>query len=50
VSKALFAAGELAKGKAYSCGFDSTVRTWDVESGVCINTIVSLIPHCLNPN
>ncbi|KAG1849167.1 WD40 repeat-like protein [Suillus subalutaceus] len=25
--------------KAYSCGFDSTVRTWDVESGVCINTI-----------
>lgn len=39
VSKALFAAGELAKGKAYSCGFDSTVRTWDVESGVCINTI-----------
>jgi ribosome biogenesis protein YTM1 len=39
VSKALFAAGEHAKGKAYSCGFDSTVRTWDVESGVCINTI-----------
>ncbi|KAG2124881.1 ribosome biogenesis protein YTM1 [Suillus clintonianus] len=39
VSKALFAAGEPAKGKAYSCGFDSTVRTWDVESGVCINTI-----------
>ncbi|KAG2353814.1 WD40-repeat-containing domain protein [Suillus spraguei] len=49
VSKALFATGELAKGKAYSCGFDSTVRTWDVESGVCVNTIVSLIPHCLNP-
>ncbi|KAG1778843.1 WD40-repeat-containing domain protein [Suillus placidus] len=39
MSKALFAAGESAKGKAYSCGFDSTVRTWDVESGVCINTI-----------
>ncbi|KAG1768606.1 ribosome biogenesis protein YTM1 [Suillus placidus] len=39
VSKALFAAGEHAKGKAYSCGFDSTVRSWDVESGVCINTI-----------
>ncbi|KAG2749856.1 WD40 repeat-like protein [Suillus brevipes Sb2] len=38
--QALSAAGELAKGKAYySCGFDSTVRTWDVESGVCINTI-----------
>ncbi|KAG2102879.1 ribosome biogenesis protein YTM1 [Suillus discolor] len=39
VSKAIFAAGEPAKGKAYSCGFDSTVRTWDVESGVCMNTI-----------
>ncbi|KAL0946169.1 hypothetical protein HGRIS_012431 [Hohenbuehelia grisea] len=26
---------------AYSCGFDSTVRTWDVESGVCTNTITS---------
>jgi ribosome biogenesis protein YTM1 len=43
VSKALFATGEHAKGKAYSCSFDSTVRTWDVESGVCINTIVSLV-------
>jgi ribosome biogenesis protein len=26
--------------KAYSCGFDSTVRTWDVENGVCTHTIV----------
>ncbi|OJA18260.1 hypothetical protein AZE42_05825 [Rhizopogon vesiculosus] len=39
VSKALFATGLHAKGKAYSCGFDSTVRTWDVESGVCVNTV-----------
>ncbi|KAI0943076.1 hypothetical protein AcV7_002319 [Taiwanofungus camphoratus] len=27
--------------KAYSCGFDSTVRTWDVENGVCTNTITA---------
>ncbi|KAG0702232.1 hypothetical protein DFH29DRAFT_982406 [Suillus ampliporus] len=26
-----------------SCGFDSTVRTWDVEIGVCNNTIVSCL-------
>ncbi|TRM67126.1 WD40-repeat-containing domain protein [Schizophyllum amplum] len=25
--------------RAYSCGFDSTVRTWDVENGVCTHTI-----------
>ncbi|KAF5328371.1 hypothetical protein D9619_013242 [Psilocybe cf. subviscida] len=36
VSKALFAHDA---GKAYSCGFDSTVRTWDTEHGVCENTI-----------
>ncbi|KAF7304763.1 Microtubule binding protein [Mycena kentingensis (nom. inval.)] len=24
---------------AFSCGFDSTVRTWDLEHGVCTNTI-----------
>jgi ribosome biogenesis protein YTM1 len=48
VSKALFATGLPGKGKAYSCGFDSTVRTWDVESGVCVNTFVSLffLVHC----
>ena len=34
--------GWEAKGaNAYSCGFDSTVRTWDVENGVCVSTIVS---------
>ncbi|KAJ6611758.1 WD40-repeat-containing domain protein [Mycena sp. CBHHK59/15] len=26
---------------AYSCGFDSTVRSWDLEHGVCTNTITS---------
>lgn len=38
VSKADFCPG--SNNRAYSCGFDSTVRTWDVESGVCIDTIV----------
>jgi ribosome biogenesis protein YTM1 len=28
---------------ALSCGFDSTVRTWDVENGVCTQTIVSVL-------
>ena len=28
--------------KAYSCGFDSTVRFWDTEYGVCDHTIVIL--------
>ncbi|KAI1783158.1 WD40 repeat-like protein [Ganoderma leucocontextum] len=28
-------------GSAYSCGFDSTVRTWDVENGVCAATITA---------
>lgn len=37
VSKAVFSAnGE----QAYSCGFDSSVRVWDVENGICTNTIV----------
>lgn len=38
VSKAVFRPGSSAQ--AYSCGFDSTVRSWDVESGVCTDTIV----------
>ncbi|KAG6380478.1 ribosome biogenesis protein YTM1 [Boletus reticuloceps] len=37
VSKAVFAPG--SNQRAYSCGFDSTVRTWDVELGVCTDTI-----------
>ncbi|KAH9474516.1 Ribosome biogenesis protein YTM1 [Psilocybe cubensis] len=41
VSKALFLGLEEGEGseKAVSCGFDSTVRTWDVEYGLCIATI-----------
>lgn len=27
---------------AYSCGFDSTVRVWDIENGVCTNTVVCI--------
>ena len=39
VSRVVF--GRDAKGaSAYSCGLDSTVRTWDVENGVCTGTIV----------
>lgn len=38
VSQAVFS----SMGKtAFSCGFDSTVRSWDVENGVCTDTIVS---------
>jgi ribosome biogenesis protein YTM1 len=39
VSKAVFSSTGRA---AFSCGFDSTVRSWDVEHGVCSNTIVGL--------
>ena len=37
VSKAIFTRDSK---NAVSAGFDSTVRTWDVENGVCTNTIV----------
>lgn len=37
VPKAVFGTGRTA----YSCGFDSTVRTWDTELGVSTDTIVS---------
>lgn len=37
VSKAVFSSTGKA---AFSCGFDSTVRSWDVENGVCTKTIV----------
>ncbi|KAG5222568.1 ribosome bioproteinis protein [Salix suchowensis] len=37
VSKAIFTGDK----DALSCGFDSTVRTWDTEIGICTNTIVS---------
>jgi ribosome biogenesis protein YTM1 len=40
VSRVIF--GKDGSGKvAHSCGFDSTVRTWDVENGLCTHTIVS---------
>ncbi|KAI0819383.1 WD40-repeat-containing domain protein [Trametes gibbosa] len=37
VSRAVFGRDDAA-GSAYSCGMDSTVRTWDVENGVCTST------------
>lgn len=39
VSKAIFSNDPMNK-SAYSCGLDSTLRSWDVEMGVCTNTIV----------
>ncbi|KAI0088407.1 ribosome biogenesis protein YTM1 [Irpex rosettiformis] len=39
VSKALFV-GESDK-EAVSAGFDSTIRSWDVENGVCTRTITA---------
>jgi ribosome biogenesis protein YTM1 len=41
VSKVAFGEG-MHGGAAYSCGFDSTVRVWDVENGVSTHTIVCL--------
>ncbi|CAE6510803.1 unnamed protein product [Rhizoctonia solani] len=38
VSKAVFDPLDDNK-RAYSCGWDNTVRSWDVESGVCLNTV-----------
>jgi ribosome biogenesis protein YTM1 len=39
VSKAIFSPSR--QNKAYSCGFDSTVRIWDTEYGICEYTFVS---------
>ncbi len=36
VSRVLFGQGNAA----HSCGFDSTIRTWDVENEICTSTIV----------
>lgn len=38
VSKAVFSQNGTT---AYSCGYDSTIRSWDVENGLCTNTIAS---------
>ncbi|KAL1948185.1 hypothetical protein VTO73DRAFT_12260 [Trametes versicolor] len=40
VSRVVFGRGESASA-AYSCGMDSTVRTWDVENGLCTSTITA---------
>ncbi|KAK7436532.1 ribosome biogenesis protein ytm1 [Stygiomarasmius scandens] len=32
---------ESSANSAYSCGFDSTVRIWDVENGLCSHTITA---------
>ncbi|OBZ77049.1 Ribosome biogenesis protein YTM1 [Grifola frondosa] len=40
VSKVVFGRAEQDK-TAYSCGFDSTVRVWDVENEICTNTITA---------
>ena len=46
VSKVLFAPTSTDNNgeekKAYSCGFDSTVRVWDTEYGVCEHSIASI--------
>lgn len=43
VSQVIFAG---AKGEhAVSCGFDSTVRVWDVDTGICAHTVVSIFTH-----
>ncbi|PCH36957.1 WD40 repeat-like protein [Wolfiporia cocos MD-104 SS10] len=39
VSRAVFTPGGSAE--AVSCGLDSTVRCWDVERGLCTNTITA---------
>ncbi|KAH8112972.1 WD40 repeat-like protein [Phellopilus nigrolimitatus] len=39
VTGAVFGADGAAT--AYSCSLDSTVRSWDVESGVCVHTLTA---------
>jgi ribosome biogenesis protein YTM1 len=40
VSKTIFGGERGSVKTAHSCGFDSTVRTWDLEKGICVSTIV----------
>ena len=56
VSKVLFAPtgntstdNDGEKEKSYSCGFDSTVRFWDTEYGVCEHTIVCFLYFIFDP-
>ncbi len=46
VSKAVFV-GQGSK-EAVSAGFDSTIRSWDTEHGVCTRTIVSISQSSLS--
>ncbi|KAA1475222.1 WD40 repeat-like protein [Dentipellis sp. KUC8613] len=39
VSAVQWVSGENSR--AVSCGFDSTVRLWDVENGVCVHTVAA---------
>lgn len=43
VSKAVFSG---VGNSAVSCGTDSTVRVWDIENGLCTNTIVRKLQRC----
>lgn len=45
VSKALFSPED--NGKAFSVGWDCTLRTWDLEIGLCTNTTVSGLKRML---
>ncbi|GJJ08111.1 hypothetical protein Clacol_002319 [Clathrus columnatus] len=39
VTRALFSPLSSSNNLAYSCGLDSTVRTWDTSAGLCISTM-----------
>lgn len=43
VSRALFSPLASAEYMAYSCGLDSTFRSWDTNNGVCASTIARSI-------
>jgi ribosome biogenesis protein len=43
VSRAAFSPVASAEHMAYSCGLDSTLRSWDIANGVCTSTIVCSI-------
>lgn len=40
VTRALFSPLAPDEHMAYSCGLDSTFRSWDTANGVCTSTIV----------